>query len=100
MKIKEAMTKVFEELTAAAAIDNRLTGTFKEAHEEREAAYQGGMDANVKLMGGQSAGGSRPAPQAAPTAAARPSVTPAGVSPEVAEGAKKLLSQPIAPRSN
>jgi parvulin-like peptidyl-prolyl isomerase len=97
VKTKEAMTKVFEELTEAAKIDNALTGTFKEAREQEHPAYREGMDANVKLMAGQPAEGKAPArPSGAPVG--RTTVTPTGVPAEVAEGAKKL-SQPIAPRS-
>ncbi len=95
VKTKEAMTKVFEELMQAAEINNALAGTFKEARETEHPAYREGLDANVKLMAGQPA--AKPAAPAAATAPARASVTPTGVSPEVAEQAKRL-SQPIAPR--
>ncbi|HEY2157135.1 MAG TPA: peptidylprolyl isomerase, partial [Isosphaeraceae bacterium] len=96
VKTKEAMTKVFEDLTEAAKIENALTGTFKEAREREQPAFREGMDANVKLMSGQPAEAKAPArPAGAPVG--RAAVTPAGVPADVAEGAKRL-SQPIAPR--
>jgi foldase protein PrsA len=96
VKIKEAMTKVFEELTDSAAIDNRLSGTFKEAHEKNEQAYQEGLDTKVKLMGGQQAD-TKSAPKPAASPSARSGATPVGVSADVADQAKRL-SQPLAPK--
>lgn len=94
VKIKEAMTKVFEELTDAADIDNRLTGTFKVAHEKDHPDVQDVKDREVRLMGGQT-----PDPKATRPAAAsvnRPAVTPTGISADVANQAAKLR-QPLAP---
>ena len=95
VKIKEAMTKVFEELTDHADIDNRLTGTFKVANEKDHPVVRDVKDRDVKLMGGQSPETKAPARAIAP-AAGRTSVTPAGISPDVAAKATKL-SQPLAP---
>ncbi len=95
VKIKEAMTKVFEELTEAAEIHNALAGTFKEAREKDHPAYREGMDAYVKLMSGApTAKAPRPRPRPRP---ARASVTPTGIPADVADQAKQL-TRPLAPR--
>ncbi len=60
VKTKEAMTKVFEGLTDAADIDNRLTGTFKVANEKNRADVQQLKDRDVRLMGGPGADAKAP----------------------------------------
>lgn len=48
VKLKEAMSEVFEELMRQAAVDNKLTGHVKFANEESHPDHQ--VDGKVKLM--------------------------------------------------
>ncbi|WP_435017315.1 peptidylprolyl isomerase [Tundrisphaera sp. TA3] len=74
VKLKEKMGEVFQELIAAAHIDNKLTGQVKLAHEENEPGFREGMDRNVKLM--NAAGETKAVPPSGAKA-----VTPAATSP-------------------
>ena len=53
VKLKEAMNEYYVGLVKAALIDNRLTGTTKEANEDAQYAEHAKADEDVKLMGGQ-----------------------------------------------
>ncbi len=94
VKIKEAMTKVFEELMDAAAIDNRLSGTFKVANEKAHPDVQDLKDRDVRLMGGQAPDGKPTRPAA--SAVGRSAVAPAGMPADIASQANKFR-QPMAP---
>jgi foldase protein PrsA len=90
MKLREAMGLVMQELIRAAAVENKLLGTIKMAHEDRSGAYR--VDGAVKLMSNAEAAktGTAPAPgaQAAPAAEVirRPNLPPpAALSPEAAQ---------------
>lgn len=95
VKIKEAMTKVFEELMDAAAIDNRLSGTFKVANEKAHPDVQELKDRDVRLMAGERPN-AKAAPRSSAPAGGRSSVTPTGIPADVASKASKL-TQPLAP---
>ena len=99
VKLKEAMTEVFNEMLRNSSIDNRLTGTTKLANEERHPDSQ--VDANVKMMGGQAQAPGKgsvqgPAPGSLPVRQ-MPS-TPVGVSADAARAAdsirKPLINRP------
>jgi foldase protein PrsA len=49
VKLKETMEDLFQELLRAASIENRLTGSIKEANEEKNPYYR--VDGDVRLMG-------------------------------------------------
>lgn len=53
VKLKDAMSNYYVELVRFSQIDNRLTGTMKEANEEAKYADHAKADSEVKLMGAQ-----------------------------------------------
>jgi parvulin-like peptidyl-prolyl isomerase len=89
VKLKEAMGAVFQEFLNAAAIENKLTGSIKLAHEQRNPDYR--VDGSVNLMSNPPAAkqsGSAPNSEAAPAAdaTARPKLPPpVALSPEAAK---------------
>jgi foldase protein PrsA len=92
VKLKETMGLVFQELVKGAAIENRLTGNVKLAHEDKDPDY--GVDRDVKLMGGPPGGKDADARSTAAAAAGAVSRTklppPAALSPEAAQQFDKL----------
>jgi parvulin-like peptidyl-prolyl isomerase len=81
-KVQAKMSEVMAELYKAAAIENKLTGQSKLAHEELHPASQ--LDGQVELMSNPA--GSTPGA----TAPAQRSTVPAGLSPETIQGAQKV----------
>ena len=100
VKLKDAMNSLYEDMMRAASIDNKLTGTMKEGHEDQKPEYRAGLDSKVNRMStaGETAPTTLPnqtravAPEAtSPVGAARP---PAGV-PSSAVNAANTLKQAI-----
>ena len=100
VKLKDAVNVVYDEIMQASKIENFLTGTVKEAHEEKNPDYlagkQEGVDRSVKRMSvpnetpaSTAPKGVRPvAPNAtSPAGAARP---PAGIPAGAASAASKF----------
>ena len=92
VKLKEVMEKYFEALIKAAAIENRLTGSVKMAHEDLQPEFR--VDGDVKLMGRKDAE-SGTATRAGGAAAAAPGGTakmprPAALSPDAARQFRPL----------
>jgi foldase protein PrsA len=63
VKLKEAMSAYYVELMNAAKIDNKLTGTTKEANEGAQYAEHQKADGEVKLMSDQATLATKPNPK-------------------------------------
>ena len=95
VKLKEAMGLVYNQLTKASAIDNKLTGNVKLANEEEHPDHR--VDGEVKLMGNQEADapappaprpGSSQAPAGASSGRTKPA--PVGLPAEVLKQKEKM----------
>ena len=104
VKLNEAVAVVFNELMAAASIDNKLTGHVKMANEEQHPDFKRGLDEKVKRM--SDAGETEPVTPSGNRSPARVNTTPtgnrppAGVPADAASAANKLSnSVRTAPRT-
>jgi len=50
VKLQDAIKTLYNDLMDAAAIENKLTGQFKEGHEKQQPEYQAAFDQSVKRM--------------------------------------------------
>lgn len=101
VKVEEAMKDVLVNLTRAAEIDNRLTGTVKVAHEEDQPASK--IDGEVKLMSNPESntapGRASSGPVSAPTTAPmRSSSAPTGLPADVANQADRVQKSIAGPK--
>lgn len=95
VKLNDAVAALFKQLMDGSAIDNKLTGQTKLAHEEQEDGFRKGKDEKVKLMsdagetqpvtpsGGRSTGPANTSPATAKRA-------PVGVPADAASAASRL----------
>jgi hypothetical protein len=101
VKLKEVMENYFKDLIQAAAIENRLTGQVKLAHEEKDPEYR--VDEKVKLMGNKGGDASQQPTAGAAGSGARGKVpTPAALAPDAAKEFRPLKpgGNPTPPPSN
>lgn len=103
--LKDKMSKVLDELARAAAIDNRLNGTIKLAHEEKNPDYRANrVDDRVKQMGQEvrtpvkGAGKPRSAQMPPTTKAGRPRAVPVGVSADELQKIEEMKKDSPAPK--
>jgi foldase protein PrsA len=100
VKLKETMGVVFQELVRAAAIENKLVGTTKEANEEQEAEKLAG-ETNAKLMKNPGGDGNTVDPNAArvgATGAPAAKVklpTPVAASPDAVQQFESIQQRPL-----
>ena len=95
VKLNEAVAEMYKEMMAASAIDNKLTGQVKMAHEEQQKDFREAMDTKVKRM--SNAGETQPvvpsggrSPSRATTSPGSSVRPPAGVPTDAAGAATKL----------
>jgi foldase protein PrsA len=102
VKLKEAMGEYFNELTRAAAIDNKLSGRVKLANEELHPASQR-VDGEVKLMGGSPppvrSRGASPTASAAAIAAGSKLPPPSSVPQDLIKETETLTKRSLKPRT-
>ena len=96
VKLKDAMNTIYADLMKASKIDNKLTGTFKEASEEKQPEFQKALGEGVKLKSVAGETPSKFAPKPRDVSPERTSmnndsqVAPAGVPAGVAETANAV----------
>jgi parvulin-like peptidyl-prolyl isomerase len=92
VKLKEAMTDYFAELSKVAAVENRLTGHIKQANEEQERSRL--ADGDVKLMSNPDGAIKASAEMRAGAAGSPKLPTPAAASQEVVKQVESLQAPP------
>jgi hypothetical protein len=91
VKLNKEVASLFEDLMKASAIDNKLTGHVKMAHEEQHPEFKQGLDQKVQRM--SNAGETQvPTPTGGRSPASTPGAarTPAGVPADAASTASKV----------